>query len=141
MWKGVTPTNLFTLWGWWESNNFVINFGACLLLVGTPAFSDISVYSNGEFLDAMDEFGAAISFSYKETFADFPQGRSHDLAVFLYVLVSGEPFAGGNESIPTTLPERSLRPEFRLLLCSSFQDQVVVVSFWGFATIISKYGG
>jgi len=61
----------------------------------------------------MDEFGAAISFSYKKAFADFPQGvrrliflRSHDLAVFLHVLVSGEPLVGGNEFIPTTLLER-----------------------------------
>jgi hypothetical protein len=77
VWKGDTPTNLFTLWGWWESNNFLVDFGVYLLPVGTPGFSDISVYSNGEFLDDMDdmdEFGAAISFSYKKAFADFPQG-------------------------------------------------------------------
>ena len=74
LWKGVTPTNLFTLWGWWESNVVLIDFGVCLLLVGTLCFSDISDYSNGEFLDDMDEFGAAIIFSYKRAFADFPQG-------------------------------------------------------------------
>ena len=72
LWKGVTPTNLFTLWGWWESNIVLIDFGVCLLLVGTPGFSDISVHSNGEFLEAMDEFAAAISFSYKKAFADCP---------------------------------------------------------------------
>ena len=93
--EGRHSQELFTLWGWWESNNLLVDFGLCFLPVGTPGFSDISVYSNGEFLDDMDEFGAAIFFSYKRAFADFPQGvyifflRSHDLAVFLHVLVSG----------------------------------------------------
>ena len=52
----------------------LVDFGVCLLLVGTRCFSDISVYSNGEFLDDMDKFGAAMSLSYKKAFADFPQG-------------------------------------------------------------------
>ena len=41
----------------------LVDFGVCLLLVGIRCFSDISAYSNGEFLDDMDEFGAAISLS------------------------------------------------------------------------------
>ena len=37
--EGITPANLFTLWGQWESNDFLIDFGVNFLPVGTPAAS------------------------------------------------------------------------------------------------------
>ena len=39
MWKSVTPANLFTLWGQWESKHFLIDFGVNFLAVGTPGGS------------------------------------------------------------------------------------------------------
>ena len=39
MGKGVTVANLFTLWGQWESNDFLIDFGVNFLPVGTPGAS------------------------------------------------------------------------------------------------------
>ena len=39
VWKGVTPANLFKLWGWWESDDFLVDFGVNFLPVGTPGAS------------------------------------------------------------------------------------------------------
>ena len=39
MWKGVTAANLFTLWGQWESNDFLIDFGVNFLPAGIPGAS------------------------------------------------------------------------------------------------------